>query len=574
MLKRLLPLALIIGILLAGMAEAEQPAVYRYHQTSAFALFPGIDPLVVEVVIDKAQANQIECVAVSLRPDDPEQGVMINGRLCLKLNDNGKNGDKAAADGIYSGTAICNFPAETRRGYLYYGGDVFIVYKGAKYDSVQGYSGDKTLQCGDGVSFLIVNPKFKGKSEFALYQLVDNIYATDYAVFIVDAEQKLFPGFPLVKVTCGDREPLIGAAKELYAVYPDKFDFITVMPGGTMWDPRRPWDLGGYGENVPYFISVRQQIQGIGLTTWDNTAAYGSAGRLQGAIYHSFGDASVLLHEVGHQWGIHYGYQLGLSNDSNHWAENIAFSDYDEMAEYFRANDGYSYNFRYHEGQLEQKLNTGEKSGFSDLTLYLMGLLPAAEVQPIRLLSKIKIVDGKVTAAEQVITIEELIAAEGTRKPSFEEAQKDFSMAFVIITQDVPTPAEAAAISLMAKYFGSDGPREGDIVPFNTATGGRGTMTTKLPKVKGTLVTTGAWADQEPEDPTDKEPEDPTDKEPEDPTDTEPEDPTDNEPEDPGSSASAAFPWLPVGAGAGGLCLLTGGIIYLLKKKKSKSGAA
>lgn len=52
--------ALIIGILLvSGMAEAIQPVAYRYHQLLAVAVFPRSDPLVVEVIIDKAEKKQM-----------------------------------------------------------------------------------------------------------------------------------------------------------------------------------------------------------------------------------------------------------------------------------------------------------------------------------------------------------------------------------------------------------------------------------------------------------------------------------------------------------------------------------
>ena len=124
---------------------------------------------------------------------------------------------------------------------------------------------------------------------------------------------------------------------------------------------------------------------------------------------------------------------------------------------------------------------------YSPLELYVMGLIPAEEVPPIHILTNPDLSNTLEITADSVrtVTIEEIMAAEGgPRLPSYQDSQKDFTMAF-IVAQDHPfDDASYAFFSLISYQLTS---KEGisedqqSLAPFYWATGGRATIETRLP---------------------------------------------------------------------------------------------
>jgi hypothetical protein len=92
-------------------------------------------------------------------------------------------------------------------------------------------------------------------------------------------------------------------------------------------------------------------------------------------------------------------------------------------------------------------------SGFSHLELYLMGLLPASGVPDFFVLRNPRTISkspaGTVVAAEKVrITIEDVIAHNGPRVPSYENAPKTFNTAIVAVTLNGRRPSPAMIAQL------------------------------------------------------------------------------------------------------------------------------
>ncbi len=417
----------------------------------------GISSMTVEVA---TTGNDI--VEVRLRSWKVDFGPMY---------DDGTHGDRVANDGIYTRDNVTSQGMATR---MWFGGTHSIH---GLYVEITKSSGEKERH--GLASFGIVDKS----QRFPSVKLGDGLYATEYAFFIVDKKGEIFPGFPLTEIWCGKTN--FAAYQKLYSVFPDVFDFIVVMPSGTLFDP------DDYGERTPYYVAAKNDVQHIGVPIFDETAKFGSAGRLRGVIYHSFGCGAILDHEIGHAWGFLLGHDLGLIEDYyegaryGHWADNTdiggqvgAFLFTDETFGQLKSNeDG---TFRLLDGDEIQE----KTFPYSKLALYAMGLIPPEEVPPVHILINPDYSDLNRITAERVdtITIEQIMAAEGgERIPPYEESQKDFNIAFIAVSDREFTPAEMAFFSLIAKFFSSKSEGEHYLTPFYTATGGRATLNARLP---------------------------------------------------------------------------------------------
>ena len=78
--------------------------------------------------------------------------------------------------------------------------------------------------------------------------------------------------------------------------------------------------------------------------------------------------------------------------------------------------------------------------GPSWLDLYMMGVADADEVPDMFILRNLQRVEGGVhrnsyTGDKEIVTIEQIVAAEGPRTPSYAESRKDFNVGFVYLTE-------------------------------------------------------------------------------------------------------------------------------------------
>jgi len=320
------------------------------------------------------------------------------------------------------------------------------------------------------------------QAAFPVQDFGNGLSATSYAFFILDVNHEVMDDYPVANVYCGTAN--YNAYRKLYRVLPDVFDFALVMPGMQIF---RPSDLA---ENVPYDVTVANAVQHIGMEIFDRTAEFGSAGRLRAAIYHSFGDVAIVDHEMGHAWGVNIGSSLGLMDTVNgtfmlgHWNDMADIQG--QMGYYYFSDDGLIGHFADNgDGTWRLVANTAVEP-YSPLELYLMGMIPPEQVPAIHILTDPNLADpAHITAASyQTVTIEQIMQAEGgARIPAAAEAQKDFTLAF-IVTQDLPfNDAAYAYFSLLSHQLMSRNPPRphSSFAPFYWATGGRGTLDTRLP---------------------------------------------------------------------------------------------
>jgi hypothetical protein len=315
----------------------------------------------------------------------------------------------------------------------------------------------------------------KYKDIFETIELAPGLSATAYAFFIEDSNYEVMDNYPISTVYCGFE--FFEATRKLYSVLPDAFDMAQVMPGMRIL---RPDDLE---ENVPYNVRVSNAVEHIGLIMKDNTAIYGSAGRLKSVIYQSFASTGVFDHEIAHTWGAAIGQSLGLT-DGPHWNEMTDICG--QLGNYYFDPSGNIGRFSYLGDGTWEFIPNSDVLPYCPLELYMMGLIPPEEVPPIHILHSPDTNDLEhITAASyETITIEDIITAEGgERIPSVAESQKDFNLAF-IVTQDIPyNDAAYAFFSLMSYELTSkDGPESHvSLAPFYWATGGRASLETRLP---------------------------------------------------------------------------------------------
>jgi len=318
------------------------------------------------------------------------------------------------------------------------------------------------------------------KNQFPVKRYGNGLSATPYAFFIEDSKHQVMDGYPVASVYCGTKN--YSAYKKLYSVFPDVFDFALLMPGMQVF---RPKDLR---ENVPYNVLVSNTVRNIGVNRLNNTARFGSAGRLKSVQYESFASYAIADHETAHNWGAYLGGSLGLLQKLNggaispHW--NSLSDIGGQLAYYYIKGDKYGHFLYNGDGTWRFALNT-ENRAYSPLELYVMGLIPSSEVPDIHILKDPDLSDyAHVTAASyKTVTMKDVIkAAGGERIPSVSDAQKDFSMAF-IVTQDRPYDGAAYAFfSLISReLMNKEPPRDNTyFAPFYWATGGRAILSTYL----------------------------------------------------------------------------------------------
>ncbi len=231
--------------------------------------------------------------------------------------------------------------------------------------------------------------------------------------------------------------------KAFYNAHEDAYDFIFIF---TDFDFKMPADY------IAFYSPVKNDVEGIGLPLFDNSLLYGSNGVLQGTIdmgnitglntdsnSTGFADTMDLLsHELLHRWAAYITYmdengapsKRLLGREEEHWSFLL-----DSQGSVIFGNawqDNGNRTFTSLEG----------RKYYSDLDLYLMGFGPVSVVSPMLLIENPHI-DPKTLPQEGLtiegrasyVTIEQIIAAMGERKPSYAESQKHFKIGYVLASR-------------------------------------------------------------------------------------------------------------------------------------------
>ena len=289
----------------------------------------------------------------------------------------------------------------------------------------------------------------------------------------------------------------VAIAKAFYRSFADVYDNLIVFLDF-------PFQLLD-GQAFAYQHNVKNEVQGIGLAVEDDSGAYGSKGKLRSFAQmgyafrypnnpHLFANGvvdsglDIVAHEAGHRW--------------------LAFPDFPDAGgdpEVLRGRQRAHWSILFNseashmEGaRLEQRADgsfqaVAASEGYSELDLYLMGILPPSAVPSGKYfyLADVNGVNrdeegpqvGLVIRGRRVdVSVDQIIAANGPRLPAAgtgaRAAQKAFNMAFVLVTLpgQGPRPENLEVVETYRKAWETY---------FPQATRGQGSVSTKLVARRG-----------------------------------------------------------------------------------------
>ena len=308
------------------------------------------------------------------------------------------------------------------------------------------------------------------------------------------------------------RQDLSRITRQLIEEEGDHFDFVVVFPSFE--------DLANPG--FAYFSTIKNQDMGIGLDQLDQSDFYGSAGRLQGFLNMNRPEAyrqvdgreitdlssavyPIMGQELTHRWlafGLvrKPGFQGGqtsnalLGRDDAHWSALMHTGPADMTGEiYSSVQDGVAWvdngngTFTAADVFSDPNFSISQRSRFSTLDMYLMGLSAKEEVEPFFVIDGATY-NGRAVSATSVVSqgatvqgtrvdfnVDHVIAALGARVPDVTASQKDFNVAIVVVTQPGETAAQAAEMVDQVEIF-----RQQWELKFAQWTGGRASVCTAL----------------------------------------------------------------------------------------------
>lgn len=243
----------------------------------------------------------------------------------------------------------------------------------------------------------------------------------------------------------------------IYSIFEDSFDFIILISNNDV----NPLDVYSGRLNI-----AQNHIVGLGLGLFSRAEEYGSSGRLQSVLHLTEKDDLVngpALHEIMHRWA---NYGIIATDELYHWGFSSVGGQLGGWKEgtltslgggNYQANNGLSNGFGTY-------ANSGNSVPYSNLELYLMGLIPPHEVTSITVAESplwTNRSSGTFSASNlREITIDDITQEHGSRNPDYKSSHKSFRAIVVILTVTELTEAEWLFFSKQIYEFsvpGDDG---------------------------------------------------------------------------------------------------------------------
>jgi hypothetical protein len=438
------------------------------------------------VAMDGSEATRVELkingsgiTAAALGNTFPVVGVSVDGVPhpqtggFIDLFDDGTHGDRVAADGIWS------------RGNLRADAIPIPPIRFAEFDRLQytDAGGTQTISIQATGNNGQYGPASMGQLDPALRATArpvqGDLWVTDHVAFLLDAA-----ALAELRWLLRARPPtadILSVSQRVYESFPDAFDFLILNPGA-----RVPGGLRGA------YLSASNDVLGIGRPISDDTADWGSDGRLQGLMALNLTDGGPVIHEIGHRWSVFIGQDLGLQQcaPAHVGAAGTGCGPLGGFeAESLVDNGDGTWSVS---NQCTSFGGAGaDVVPYNPLNLYLMGLIPPSEVPPIPVPINVDcssvvqdFPNNRLTFAADgidTVTIEDLVAEQGPRVPDVSSSQKDFRLGWMVPINRVPTPTEAGWFQYRAEYISRPEPgSQPSRVTFWEATGGRATLDTAL----------------------------------------------------------------------------------------------
>ena len=264
--------------------------------------------------------------------------------------------------------------------------------------------------------------------------------------------------------------------RRLYQHFQDHFDFILFLSDQDIVPPNNYFGI---------YFGAKNEVTGIGYPLYTNSAAFGSAGRLQSVIHlkHLFGlRRGPSLHEICHRWA------NGLSDlfhDGSHWGFSsvggqLGGWQYGTLT-HLGGNLYHADGPRRDGSGFSTFANGGNGVPYSELELYLMGLIaPEEVVNPIQKAIGAGLSatgPGHFTATRiETLALTDVIDSEGPRLPSHLNSPKVFRALAAVIAKAPLSAARVSAYDQDVRNFSLNGSDGSAFYNFWEATGGRATM--------------------------------------------------------------------------------------------------
>jgi len=266
-------------------------------------------------------------------------------------------------------------------------------------------------------------------------------------------------------------------AREFYKNHPDNYDFLFVFTAFEF----------DSGDAIAFYHGTKNDTGGIGVPIFDNTVLYGSQGKLQGVVDMAATSRYVLdpaspdfefplnvaAHEVLHRWAA----TVKFVDDGGAVSDELLGSDLAHWNFFLETGGSVEYGHRWRDNGDGTFTAVAARRFYSPLDLYLMGVYSKDQVPPMQIIvpsddefSRFDLPRQGVTVSGTVktVTIDDIIAAEGPRLPTMDDAQKEFRFAFIYL---VPPGTEISERSVAdINRF-----RKGFVDRFAIFTGGQAT---------------------------------------------------------------------------------------------------
>jgi subtilase family serine protease len=247
-------------------------------------------------------------------------------------------------------------------------------------------------------------------------------------------------------VNSGPRKAI---ASEFFRTHKDEYDFIVVF--SNFYFPM-PDD----GHAKAFYLGVKNDTLNIGINAFNYAQEFGSTNdRLQGMV--DMGNLGglvtdpmdpkfnetlyILSHEMMHRWGA----QAKFNNSDGSISTALLGKDQDHWSFLLDSGGSLLYGNRWQDngnGTFTSLAPQNEMKLYSPLDLYLMGMIDKFKVPPMLLIESPGIDPGRmpeagvtITGIARTVTIDDIIAAMGTREPDASTSQKSFKTAFIYITR-------------------------------------------------------------------------------------------------------------------------------------------
>ena len=251
-----------------------------------------------------------------------------------------------------------------------------------------------------------------------------------------------------------------------YKTHPDDYDFLIVVSGYEVGD-----SLGSVADQ---YFPIKNEIRGIGQGLYNETKDLGSGGKLKGVAFidnldFTFGSdvnkyfaVNIFIHELGHCWLMYLGYNtLKINRDGSHWSNFVdaatredgkIYPDPMDSGIWKKNADG---TFSGLNKPIEMFQDQAYEFRFNTLDLYLMGLLPPDQTQPLTLIipnGKV-VTDQNIRATERQITVQDLINLGGVRSPAYPNTQKEFTVGLLFVTKASATSVEQSLMDWVTEHL-------------------------------------------------------------------------------------------------------------------------